>query len=183
MSIYPTIPCPTGCLNDVPAIDMDECNPDVDFSEVDKLYVTAIDNPLVDWTDAAEWALRISDAGVDVDAIRELWVSGELPEPERAITEIDNERDVWSPMKFTLPIEVFETNLTNYDFVRFLQCGGLFLIWFSAGENLYGGTAGIEANIKASHLITKGAKELNKIMLEVTWDAAHNPERTDNVLN
>ena len=179
---YPTITCPTGCLNDVPVISMDECNPLVDFSEVDKLYLTALNNPLADWTDAAEWVTRIDNTGVAVDDIRELWVSGELPEPERATTEIDNERDVWSPMKFTMPLEVFETNLINYDFMRILQCGGLFLAWFSAGENMYGGTDGIEVNIKASFLITKGAKELNKIMLEVGWDAKHNPERITNPL-
>ena len=36
---YPIITCPTGCANDVPAINMDECNPSVDFSEVDKIYM------------------------------------------------------------------------------------------------------------------------------------------------
>jgi len=182
MSTYPTITCPTGCENDVPPIEMDECNPLVDFSEVDKLYLTAIDNPLADWTDADEWTDRIDPIGWYPYDIRELWVSGELPEPERTSTEIDNERDVWSPMKFTMPVEVFETNLTNYDFTRILQCGGLFLMWYAAGENLYGGTTGIEVNIKASHIITKGAKEINKIMLEVTWDAKHNPERITNPL-
>ena len=179
---YPIITCPTGCDNNVPVISMDECNPLVDFSEVDKLYLTARYNPLDDWTDAGEWLGRIDDSAVLSSTIRELWVSGELPEPERTSTEIDNERDVWSPMKFTMPLEVFETNLTNYDFTRILQCGGLFLAWFGAGENIYGGTDGIEVNIKASHIITKGAKELNKIMLEVTWDGAHNPERITNPL-
>lgn len=178
----PIITCPTGCQNDVPVVSFDECNPLVDFSEVDKLYLTAINNPLADWTDAAEWATRIDNDGTDAEDIRELWVSGELPEPERTNTEIDNERDVWSPMKFTLPVVVFETNLINYDFVRQLQCGGEYLAWFSAGENMYGGTDGIEVNIKASHLITKGAKEANTIMLEVTWDAKHNPERITNPL-
>ena len=177
---YPIIECPIGCANDVPAISMDECNPIVDFSEVDRLYLTAINNPLDDWTDATEWFGRISSTGTDAEDIRELWVSGELPEPERTSTPIDNERDVWSPMKFTMPLEVFETNLVNYDFIRILQCGGLFLGWFSAGENMYGGTDGIEVNIKASFLITKGAKEVNKIMLEVTWDGKHNPERIEN---
>lgn len=179
---YPTITCPTGCQNDVPAISMDECNPEVDFSEVDKIYVCAINNPLADWTDAAEWATRIDNSGTDASDIREFWVSGELPEPERTNTEIDNERDVWSPMKFTMPLQVFETNLTNYDAVRFLQCGGEYLLWYSAGENMYGGTDGIEVNIKASHIITKGAKEINYIALEVTWDAKHNPERITNPL-
>jgi hypothetical protein len=179
---YPTITCPTGCQNDVPAISMDECNPSVDFSEVDKLYMTALNNPLSDWTDAAEWATRIDNSGTNADDIREWWVSGELPEPERNVTEIDNERDVSSPMKFTMTLQVYETNLTNYDAVRFLQCETKVLIWYSAGENLYGSTDGIEANIIASHHITKGPREANIIQLLVTWDAAHNPERITNPL-
>ena len=179
---YPTITCPTGCQNDVPVVSFDECNPEVDFSEVDKIYLCAINNPLADWTDAAGWATRLSDSGTDPEDIRELWVSGELPEPERTETEIDNERDVWSPMKFTLTAVIFETNLTNYDFIRQLQCGGEYLMWYSAGENMYGGTTGIEVNIKADHLITKGSKEANTIQIVVTWDAKHSPERITNPL-
>ena len=178
----PTIVCPEGCLDDVPIISMDECNPDVDFSEIDKLYMTQIDQPLADWTDAAEWTARIDNSGTDVDDIREWWVSGELPVPERTITEIDNDRDVSSPNKFTATIQVYETNLTNYDAVRFLQCNTRVLIWYSAGENMYGGTAGIEADVIASHIITKGSKEANIIELLVTWDNKHNPERITNPL-
>ena len=178
----PIITCPTGCQNDVPVVSFDECNPLVDFSEVDKLYLTAVSNPLSDWTDAAEWATRIDNSGVAASDIRELWVKGELPEPERTNTEIDNDRDVWSPMKFTMPVTVYETNLINYDFVRQLQCGGEYLMWWSAGENMYGGTDGIEVNVKASHIITLGSKEANTIVLEVTWDAKHNPERITNPL-
>lgn len=182
MSLIIDITCPTGCLNDVPRISFDECNPVVDFSEVDKLYLCAVGRPLTDWTDAAEWGTRIDPWGVLGTDIRELWVSGELPEPERTSTEIDNERDVWSPMKFTMPLVIFENNLTNYDFIRQLQCGGEYLAWYSAGENMYGSTEGIEVNIKASAIITKGAKEANTLMLEVTWDAKHNPQRITNPL-
>ena len=179
----PIIVCPTGCLDDVPIISMDECNPAVDFSEIDKLYVTQVDEGLTDWTDAAEWATRIDNSGTDTDDIREWWVSGEMPDPERNITEIDNDREVSSRMKFQQTIQVFETNTTNYDAVRFIQCGTRFLIWYSSGEYMYGGTDGIEANIIASHQITKGSREANPIQLLVTWEADHNPERIDNPLS
>lgn len=178
----PSIICPTGCQNDVPPIAMDECNPVVDFSEIDKLYMTAINNPLADWTDAAEWATRIDNAGVAAADIREWWVSGELPEPERNVTEIDNDRDISSPLKFSATLQVYETNLTNYDAVRLMQCETEVLVWYSAGENMYGGTTGIEVNVIASHIITKGSKESNIIQLLVTWDDPHNPERITNPL-
>lgn len=179
---YPTITCPTDCDQAVPEISMDECNPAVDFSEVDKIYLTQIDQPLADWTDASEWTSRIDNDGTDVDDIREIWVSGELPEPERNETEIDNDRTVESPKKFTLTAEVFEANTTNYDAVRFFQCGSRFLMWFSSGAYLYGGTDGIEVNIVADAPITKGSREANPLMLKLIWEAKHSPERIDNPL-
>ena len=179
----PIIVCPTGCLDDVPAISMDECNPAVDHSEIDKLYITQIDEGLTDWTDAAEWASRIDNSGTDTDDIREWWVSGEMPDPERNITEIDNDREVAGRMKFQQTIQVFETNTTNYDAVRFIQCDTRFLIWYSSGEYLYGGTDGIEVSIIASHQITKGSREINVIQLLISWEADHNPERIDNPLS
>jgi hypothetical protein len=182
----PIIVCPTGCLDDVPIISMDECNPAVDFSEIDKLYITAIGlghNGLVDWTDAAEWATRIDNTGTDLTDIRELWVSGEMPDPERNITEIDNDREVSSRMKLQQTVQVYETNTVNYDAVRYIQCGTRFLMWYSSGEYLYGGTDGIEVNIIASHQITKGSREANIIQLLTSWEADHNPERIDNPLS
>jgi len=179
---YPIITCPTGCNNDVPAINMDECNPQVDFSEVDKLYMTQIDYPLTDWTDLAEWTARIDNDGTDVDDIREWWVSGELPEPEMNITEIDNSREVQSPMKFNLDLQVFDVDNDTYDAMRILQCGLRVLIWFSAGEFMYGSTDGIEATIVAAYPITKGSREANYIRLQVKWEASHHPERIDNPL-
>ena len=180
---YPIITCPTGCENDVPVISMDECNPAVDFSEIDKLYITAIDQGLSDWTDLAEWASRIDNSGAGIGDIREWWVSGEMPDPERNITEIDNDREVSSRMKFMQTIQVYETNTINYDAVRFIQCGTRFLLWYSSGEYLYGGTGGIEVSIIASHQITKGSRETKIIQLIVSWEADHNPERIDNPLD
>ena len=56
----PIITCPTDCTYDVPVISMDECNPFVDFDEVDHIYLTGIDQELADWTDLAEWTTRLS---------------------------------------------------------------------------------------------------------------------------
>lgn len=179
----PIIVCPTGCEDyDVPVILMDECNPAVDFSEIDKIYITQINQVLGDWTDAAEWASRIDNSGTAVDDIRELWVSGEMPDPERNVTEIDNDREISSPMKFQQTIQVYEANTTNYDAVRYIQCGTRFLYWYGAGAYMYGGTNGIEVNIVASYQITKGSREANIIQLLVSWEDDHNPERIDNPL-
>ena len=178
----PIIVCPTDCDSYVPIWDFDECAPIVDVSEVNKIYLTAVDHPLVDWTSLVEWEGRIDNDGVDVDDIRELWVSGELSEPEKNIIEIDNDREVSSPMSFNLTAEIFDNgeDSINYDALRWLQCGGRKLMWYAAGDYLYGGDSGIECDIIADHIITKGQKEINKIQLIIKWDAKHSPERIAN---
>ena len=176
----PIIVCPTDCTGEVPPINQDECNPIVDISEVSKLYMTNIDQPLADWTSLAEWTTRIDNAGVLVSDIREWWVSGELPEPDRNITEIDNQREVTSPADYELNLEVFDMDTITYDALRLLQCGGRKLIWYAAGNYLYGGTTGIEADVIADYIITKGSKEINMGTLKIKWEAKHSPERITN---
>jgi len=179
---YPTITCPESCDVHVPIWDFDECAPIVDVSEVNKIYITNLGNGLADWTDLAEWTSRIDNDGVLVGDIRELWVSGELPEPEKNIIEIDNDREVSSPMSFNLTAEIFDNgeDSINYDAIRWLQCGGRKLMWYAAGLYLYGGTDGIECDIIADHIITKGNKEINKLQIIAKWDSKHSPERIAN---
>jgi len=180
---YPIIVCPTDCDSVVPIFDFDECAPIVDVSEVNKIYLATVGHPCVDWTSLEDGIeARIDNDGVDVEDIRELWVSGELPEPEKNIIEIDNDREVSSPMSFNLTAEVFDNgeDSINYDALRWLQCGGRQLMWYAAGDYLYGGNDGIECDIIADHIITKGQKEINKIQLIIKWDAKHSPERIAN---
>jgi len=179
---FPLIDCPLDCDVVVPAIDMDECNPIVDISEVNKLYMTTMDYGMLDWTSFAGWLDRLSNSGAGVDDIREWFVSGELPETDKNIITIDNDREVSSPMDFSMMLEVFDNgeDSLNYDAMRWLQCGGSKLIWYAAGDYLYGGSRGIEVQIIADHIITKGNKEINKIQLLVKWDAKNSPERIAN---
>jgi hypothetical protein len=178
----PIIVCPTDCLGEVPPINQDECNPIVDISEVSKLYMTNIDNPMADWTSLAEWTTRIDNSGTDVDDIREWWVSGELPEPDRNITEIDNDREVASPSDYELGLEVFDLgdDEITYDALRLLQCNQRKLIWYAAGNYLYGGTTGIESDVIADYIITKGSKEINMGTMKVKWETKFSAERITN---
>jgi len=172
--------CPTDCTYEVPIISMDECNPFVDFDEVDHVYLTAIDGELDDWTDLAEWIARL--LSTDPEPIRDFHVSGELPKPEYNTVKISLKREVESEKKFVLNAMIDETNTINYDAARQLQCHGRYLMWFSAGRFMYGGTDGIEVNIQINPLITKGNEELNLIEMILSWYADHHPERIDNPL-
>jgi len=180
---YPIIECPTDCTYEVPVIDMDECAPFVDFDEIDHIYFTGIDNPLADWTSLLEWTGRLDDTGEgDPADIRDFHVRGELPKPEYNIVDISLGRTVESEKHFTLTATIDETNTTNYDAARQMQCHARYLMWFSAGRFMYGGTNGIEVDVQVNPIITLGGEEMNIIELILTWRADHSPERIDNPL-
>lgn len=180
----PIITCPTDCTYDVPVIDMDECSPFIDFDEIDHIYLTNLEDGLTDWTDLAEWTTRLDDTTEDADpaSIRDFHVSAELPKPEYNIVQISLGREVETEKKFTLTAIIDETNTTNYDAVRQMQCHVRYLMWFTAGDFMYGGTDGVEVDVQANHIITKGNEELNTIELILSWKADHSPERIDNPL-
>lgn len=180
---YPTITCPTDCDYEVPVVDFDECNPEVYFDEVDHIYLTAIDQELADWTDLAEWTSRLDDSGTDNPAdIRDFHVSGELPKPEFNLVKISLDREVEARKKFSLTAMIDEYNTTNYDAARNMQCQGRYLMWFTAGDYMYGGTNGIEVNIAINPLIAKGNEEINLIEMVLSWYADFHPERIENPL-
>jgi len=179
---YPTITCPTDCTYEVPVIDMDECAPFVDFDEIDHIYLTGLDQELADWTDLAEWTTRLDDEGGAISDIRDFHVRGELPKPEYNVVDISLGRTVETEKKFTITASIDETNTTNYDAARQMQCHVRYLAWFSAGRFLYGGTNGIEVDVEVNPLITMGNEEINTIELILTWRADHHPERIENPL-
>ena len=65
--------------------------------------------------------------------------------------------------------------------MRQMQCHVRYLMWYSAGRFMYGGTNGIEVDVQANHIITPN-EELNYIELVLMWRADHHPERIDNPL-
>jgi len=178
---YPIITCPTDCTYEVPAIDMDECAPFVDFDEIDHIYLTGLDQGLTDWRDLAEWTARLSDDGGDIDDIRDFHVRAELAKPEYNVVDISLKRTVETEKKFSITASEDETNTTNYDAMRQMQCHVRYLMWYSAGRFMYGGTNGIEVDVQANHIITPN-EELNYIELVLMWRADHHPERIDNPL-
>jgi hypothetical protein len=178
-----TIECPTGCEGWLPAVDFDHCDPAVDFGEISQIYVTGQGNFLSDWTDAAEWATRLDDTTEDNDTlIRTLIVKGDQPPAESTEYEISNCRVYWGEKKFTINFDIDETNITNHDFMRQIECGGLFTIWYAAGDYMYGGTRGIDVTISLNQNITRGCNEMNLLTGTVKWQAKHHPEKIANPL-
>jgi hypothetical protein len=178
-----TITCPTDCATWLPAVDFDDCNPAVEFGEITHIYVTGLGNGLVDWTDAAEWATRLDDDTLnDNTLIRTLIVKGDQPPAESTEYEISNCRVFWGEKKFTVNFDIDETNITNYDFMRQLECGGLFTVWYATDNYMYGGTDGLDVTITLNNSITRGCQEMNLMTGNMKWNGKFHPEKIENPL-
>lgn len=176
--------CPTDCEDYLPPFDMSLCDPNVDFGQIDRIYITGNGHGLSDWTDASEWATRLDNTTEDNDTlIRTLHVAGDQPAAESAETTISLCRIVYSPKGFTINFDIDETNITNNDAMRLIECNNLFTIWFAAGQYLYGGTAGIEdVGITMNNVIPRGCDTLNLISGTAKWKSKFHPEKIVNPL-
>ena len=165
--------CPTGCDNELPELSMSDCNPEVDFGEIGWIYLTNVDNPLTDWTDIGEWNPRLNNTSTDTDAIRFFYVAGDKPPAEVNESKISLCRTVYSEKTHTVNFDIDETNNTNYDAMRQIECGGTYLAWYATPNKLYGGNAGIEVEIGMNHNITRGCTEINLIPGTLKWQNKH----------
>lgn len=176
--------CPEGCTSTPPPVEFDNCSPEINVGPIEYLYIGQLGNVFSDWTQAAEWTSRIDNTGTNAVDIRQLRVIGEMARPEGSEKKISGGRRYTGPKTFTLELEVDETNATNYAFIRTMECGGNYPVWFETSNNsgaaglLFGDNDGIEAYIKADYTIPREEGDIQKIMITVTWDSKYHPSRT-----
>ena len=167
----------------VPAAEADFCAPDLNFGQVDKVYIRAVgQTDLTDWTAPAEWATLLDNATMaDLTLIRTLHVIGDKPEPDQTEIEYSLGRKAYTTPDHTVNVRVDETGDTNYALLLWLEenVGQTLQIWYSAGKYLYGGPGGIPATLKLSDIIPESDEELNTFNGVIQWTGAH-PARTVN---
>lgn len=181
-TIIPT--CPTGCSGLIPDVDFNNCDPKVFFGEIEKVYLAALEaTDLTDFTDASVWAAAIDNtASGDVDSIRELTVSADLPAAEADVVEISNRRKVHTPSTFTINVTIDDVSEANYELMLWTECNTRVKVWFATKDHMYGGDAGIEADIMLRPVIERGVKSMQRLEGTITWESAHSPVRCDNPL-
>lgn len=169
-----TITCANDCSDNLPPVSFDVCAPEVNFGEIDAIFITNVGNPLTDETDAAEWATRM--AASDDSKIIELHVVGEKPAPEESSVVISRNIEVSGAKTHTLSFDVHQTNKINYNAMRSFECARKVLVWYrTAGGLLYGGPSGIEGTLKMNQIIPKSRKELITFAGTFKWDAKFHP--------
>lgn len=179
---FPTPTCSASCDADLPQVNFSDCAPEVIFSEIQRIFVAkATAAPFTDWTQAAEWTTRLSQTTTTGnDYIRPLTVIGDKPAAAGVSKDISNGRKVVVGKDHTINFTIDDVSQENYEFMRALECGGKFRMWYeTAGGKMYGGNEGILVDIDANVVDNRGREEIETINGVITWRAKFSPERTD----
>ena len=183
MSVIVLPDCPTDCTGALESVSFSECAPEVHFGEIAKLYlwVDSATPPFAaqaEYDSAAHWATHLNQTATAIDDIREFIVIGEMPEPEQTETPISGDRTVIGYKKFTLNLEIDETNETNYNFLLASECNGKYKCNFETADGiLYGGYLGLDVSLKMNQVIPRERSAVVKIMCKVTWTSKNHPFR------
>lgn len=175
--------CTTTCDQALPETSWSLCNPEVNFGEIDAIFVTNVGNPLTNENDPSEWATRIALDPSDPARIDEFHVMAEKPAAESSEIKISRDITVVGQKSHTINGEIQQTNNTNYNAMRQYECGKKVLFWYrTAGGKLYGGPNGIEGSFVINHVIPKSRKELAVFAFSLKWEAQYHPCVTDSVI-
>ena len=175
--------CQDGCQVIPPIWSFNDCDPDVNYGQIDRIYIASLGmNDLIDWTSLAEWTGHLDNTTLDLQKIRFLNVIGMKPPAEGDLKDISRNRKITADKTHTITFRVDETDATNYDALRQIECNGNFKVWYQAGKYLYGDNSGITAYVSLNDDIPEDKKELNVFQGVITWDAQFHPARITNPL-
>ena len=183
MSVVLLPDCPTDCTGVLESVSFSECAPEVHFGEIAKLYLwvdsaTPPFSSQADYDSAAHWLTHLDPTGTAIDDIREFTVIGEQPEPEQTETPISGDRTVIGYKKFTLNLEIDETNDINYNFILASECNGKYKCNYETADGIvYGGYEGLDVSVKMNQVIPRERSGVVKIMIKVSWSSKNHPFR------
>jgi hypothetical protein len=183
--------CPTTCTDQIGVLDFDVCNPNWNEGGIEYIYLTNIGYPLIATEGdpagiRAELLSRISNTSVNVDAIRVLTVMADKPAPTKTEIEMSAKRRIVTGKTHTLNVKIDETGDDNYEFLRRLECGSQFLMWWVGGKYMFGGEDafidGQPVSITIDDIHPQSDKELNTFDGLITWESKFHPNRMLNPL-
>ena len=163
----------------LPEIKADFCSPNLNFGEIDKIYLGNNGNPFTDWSDLNEWNTRIDNADVaDATKIRMLHVIGDKPATEKNKVDFSQGRSVYTEPVHTINIRIDETGDENYALIQWLEenAGQTVAMWYQAGKYIYGGNEGIPTTLTLDDIIPESDEELNTFSGSASFEGKH-PDR------
>lgn len=176
----PNPTCPTDCTSALPPVGFDDCNPEVNLSEIVRIFVgkstsSAFTTPAT----ATEWTTRVSETSVTGDNyLRPLTVIGDKPAPTPVTKELSNGRTKVIRKDHVINFTIDDTNTVNHEFLRTVECGGRYRIWYETAAGLmYGGSTGILVNMNLDMILNRGADEHQVMNGTLTWKSKFTEER------
>jgi hypothetical protein len=176
----PTPTCPANCDFTLPVVQFDNCAPLVVYSEICRIFLAKkAAAPFTNWLSATEWLARMSQSSTTGnDYIRPLTVIGDKPAAADIIKEISNGRKIVIGKDHTINFTIDELSQANYDFMRGLECGGEFKLWYETeGGYIYGGNEGITVRLTLNDVLNRGREEIETLVGVITWRSKFSPER------
>lgn len=173
--------CPTDCTTLLPEMQFNYCAPTIIYGEIDRLFIAlATADPFIDVESDVEWTARLSNTSNDANAIRYMDVIASKPAPEYTEIDISLDRKISPYKSHTIEFKVDDITELNYEFMRQLECGGTFKFWYKTSDGkLFGGTDGIDVQIKADLVIPDTNEQISNIEGTVSWRAKFSPEMHD----
>lgn len=174
--------CAANCDVNLPVVSFDDCNPEILFSEIRRVFIAKKNaDPFTDWTDATEWETRLSqDSITGDDYIRPLTVIADKPAAAAVSKDISNGRKKIIGKDHTINVTIDDVTDENYEFMRALECGGKFRFWYeTSGGKMYGGNEGFTAEFNLDDILNRGVDEIETLAGAITWRSKFSPERID----
>ncbi len=178
--------CETPVL---PSVAFDECSPDASRrAEINRVYVSYEDpaNAGVPATGAIDWsdASGITTAFDGTNGII-LTVIGDKPDPEEDQRQVSNNRTIIGERTHTINATIDDMSDDNYEFVRSMQMGGKYIIWYETiGGSVFGGDEGILANVNSATLpLERGDGNYEAGNVQFSWKKVCDPPREDSALS
>jgi hypothetical protein len=178
MSVIGKPTCPADCAELDIIFGFDECAPEFESGEIDRVYVAKASYAgFTEVEDLAEWTAAL---GTD---IQEMKVIGDKPEPEVAEIPWVDGQSIQGDKKHSLNFRVLETSSANYEFLRQADCNNLYKFWYrSSGGRIYGGNAGLVAAFRGRYMIPEDRGDIAKIMYTTKWTDRTEPDRSNAVI-
>lgn len=176
----PVPTCAGDCDMDLAPVSFDDCQPNVSFSEIRRIFIAKkAAAPFNNWKAAGEWIARISETNqTGNDYIRALTVIADKPAAAPVFKEISNGRRIQIGKDHTINFTIDDVSDENYEFMRTLECGGEYRFWYETeGGRMFGGNEGFLARVDANSVLNRGRDEIETINGVMTWRTKFHPER------
>lgn len=173
--------CPDDCSTELPPVVFSLCSPEINYGQIARMFLCNPGYPLNNENDPVEWQARM-DVN-DATKIIALTVVGDKPPAESNEIEISRGRIEHGAKKHTINVDIDETNDTNYEFMRKMECGKSYVMWYETyGGQLYGGRFGCLGSFKLNDNIPKALQDINTFVGAYVWKSKFHPCRTRSVV-